>query len=217
MSLINWDNINLLASQEAAASHPRGLQHFFKSINTSPTRLHPVRAQKGKHTWNRSQNGAGAGAGSERPVSLGWGNKGLVGRWTYQKHTKFGKLIGHFEKAPGPSHTPAIIIPGEQRSTCLLMCSLSLSLSLALSLTLSLAQETHTCSIHLHTLSPCPCGPSSHVACGPAIPHAGSRSREPKIDSCWKHTLSWLDAGLDWTLIWSVDSGQWPALWPYWR
>ena len=73
---------------------------------------------------HRSQNGMGGGTGPERPVSLAWGKKGLVGRGTHLK-CESGKLIGHFEKAPGPSYTQANIIPGEQR------VFLSHSLSLA--------------------------------------------------------------------------------------
>ena len=45
-------------------------------------------------------------AGLKRLVSLAWGKKELVGRWTHPKH----------EKTPGPSHTQANIAPGEQRN-----------------------------------------------------------------------------------------------------
>ena len=58
-----------------------------------------------RHMCHRSQNGTGGGAGPKRLVSLAWGKKGLVGRGTHPKHQKFGRLIGHFEKVPGLSHT----------------------------------------------------------------------------------------------------------------
>ena len=53
-------------------------------------------AEEDKHTCNRSRNGAGGGAGPEGPVSLAWGKKGLVGRWTHLKCAQVGGVDWSF-------------------------------------------------------------------------------------------------------------------------
>ena len=94
---------------------------------------------------------------------------------------KFEKLIGHFGKAPDPSHTQANIIPGKQRSSLSLSCSwpaltlastyslhgpqglnshvayclqeeVTVSLSLSLSLSLFLTHLVTHSPVHLHAL-----------------------------------------------------------------
>ena len=79
-----------MLSQEATASHPRGLQHCSnKEINTSPfPSLEP-------------EPGTGGGARPKRPVSLTTESKPI------QDPQKFGELTGSFEKAPSLSQTQA--------------------------------------------------------------------------------------------------------------
>ena len=72
-----------------------------------------VGAGEGRHVCNRSQNGAGGGAGPKRPVSLAWRKKRLVGRWTHPKYVKVEKFMGHFERASDPCPIPANRTPGE--------------------------------------------------------------------------------------------------------
>ena len=66
-------SINLLASQEAAPSHSRELQHFSKGLTLLPyPPLVPdcqVKAGEGRHMCNSNQNGAGGGA-DQRGLSV---------------------------------------------------------------------------------------------------------------------------------------------------
>ena len=82
-------SINLLASQETTASHPRRLQHLCtKGINTPPFPL-PVMNCREAQREARDHRGLTRRC---KPMQSPW---------------KFEKLIGVFEKAPGPSQTQA--------------------------------------------------------------------------------------------------------------
>ena len=167
--------------------HTKGLQHFSpKKINTPPFHhLVPgnqVRAGEGRHVCNRSQNGAGEGAEWEMSISLAWGRRPTQSAW------RFGKFIGHFEKAPDPSHTQATITPGEQRSP----------LSLAW---VTCARPVHSfihplsMAMQLHTQAP-----------------SGSLKWITARNTHW---ASWM---LDWTRtsMWSRNSGPWLLSQPCW-
>ena len=72
---------------------------------------------EGRHMCYKSQNGAGGGAGPKRPVVLAWPLEGTV--WEMdppELHKSLGSCMAIFEEAPGPSHTQANIITGEQKT-----------------------------------------------------------------------------------------------------
>ena len=52
-----------------------------------------VGTEEGRHMCHESQNGIVGSAEPKRPVSLAWGKKRLVGRWTHPKHSKVWEVV----------------------------------------------------------------------------------------------------------------------------
>ena len=97
--------MSLLASQEAAASHPRGPQQLLRQGNL-PSSL-PL--------WYQIVGGSpGMGLDHNGPI---------------QSLRKPGNWMGSFERAPGPSQIYTNIISGEQRISICLPPTFSLSLA----------------------------------------------------------------------------------------